>query len=350
MRHLRAARLAKKLKREAKEKEEHLPKELVSQADGNEEGGLERERPEEVNGSDLDGGCSGGARDCEITDSEGQELTQANTSALEILTASSYKHGAFDNTFAYQRGPEPSERTLFRRSQQEREQRKAAENTPTLHTFFSTVSGQPAAIPISPTLSTNERKQQERSTAIMALEKKLASKKEGLSASLVFICLLLDISDVVSMFFLLRNQVRIKKSTSLFYFPSLPFKLPRSLSTSISISLHAARRALAVAPPLPKQEFDEITYVAGSCSGGLTWSAAADRRAVGCGGGWVAIMAADRGSSRSYGDSGGDGGGGSMGDHAAEGDDGVRRRRRCGRECNPMSYGSSATAVGFLCM
>ena len=157
MRHLRAARLAKRLKREAKEKEEHLPKELVSQADGNEEGGLEQERPEEVNSSDLDSRCSGGAGDCEITDSEGQELTQANTSALEILTASSYKHGAFDNTFAYQRGPEPSERTLLRRSQQEREKRKAAANTPTLHTFFSTASGRHATtIQLTPTLSTNE--------------------------------------------------------------------------------------------------------------------------------------------------------------------------------------------------
>ena len=153
MRHLRAARLAKRLKREAKEKEEHLPKELVARVDGSEEGGLERERPEEVNDSGLDGGGSGGAGECEITDSRGQELIQANTSALAILTASSHKHGAFDNTFAYQRGPEPSERTLLRRSQQEREQRKAAANTLTLHTFFSTVSGRPAT---AATLSTNE--------------------------------------------------------------------------------------------------------------------------------------------------------------------------------------------------
>ena len=186
MRHLRAARLAKRLKREAKEKEEHLPKELVSQADGNEEGGLERERPEEVNGSDLDSRCSGGAGDCEITDSEGQELTQANTSALEILVASCRKHGAFDRTFAYQRGPEPSERTLFRRSQKEREQRKAAENTPTLHTFFPTVSNRLATPQATPptgaqALSANKRKQQECAIAITALEKKLASKKEGLA-------------------------------------------------------------------------------------------------------------------------------------------------------------------------
>ena len=119
---------------------------------------------------------------------------QANISALEILIASGQKHDAFDSTLAYQRGPEPSERTLFRKSQKEREQRKAAENTPTLRTFFPTVSGRPAATPVPPTLSTNERKLQERSAAIMALEKKrqelfaaitalekkLAIKKEGL--------------------------------------------------------------------------------------------------------------------------------------------------------------------------
>ena len=60
---------------------------------------------------------------CKITDSEEKKPVQANTSALEILIASSQKHGSFDSTFAYQRGPEPSERTLFRRSQQERERR-----------------------------------------------------------------------------------------------------------------------------------------------------------------------------------------------------------------------------------
>ena len=130
--------------------------------------------------SDLDSDSKDSEEDCEITDSEEQDNPiEANASALEILIASSQKHSAFDRAFAYQRGPVPTERTLFNRSRQERELRKAAENTPTLHTFFPTASGRPA-IPSSPspTLSTNERKQQERSAAIAALEKKLASKKE----------------------------------------------------------------------------------------------------------------------------------------------------------------------------
>jgi hypothetical protein len=193
MQHLRAARLAKRLKREAKEErprreaeeeeeeEEYLPKELVARVDVSEEGGWEQEQqPEKENDSDSDSEDSEDEEDCEITDSEEQEPVEANTSALEILIASSQKHDAFDKTFFYQRGPEPTERTLQRRSQRERERKKAAENTPTLDTFFSTVPDRPAT-PVPPTLSTDERKQQERSAAITALEKKLASKKEGLA-------------------------------------------------------------------------------------------------------------------------------------------------------------------------
>ena len=115
----------------------------------------------------------------EITDSEEEDPIQASTSALETLIASSQERGAFDRAFAYQRRPEPTERTLFNRSRRERELRKAAENTPKLHTFFPTASGRPA-MPSSPSpiLSTVERKQQSRFAAITALEKKLASKKE----------------------------------------------------------------------------------------------------------------------------------------------------------------------------
>ena len=155
MQHLRALRVAKKLKREAlaeEEEEEYLPKELVARVD------VSEEEPEKEKDSDLDSEDSEDEEDCEITDSEEQEPVQANTSALDTLIAGSQKRGAFDSTtFVYQRRPEPSERTLFRRSQQKRELRKAAENTPTLHTFFPTVSGRPI-IPqaVPPTLSTNE--------------------------------------------------------------------------------------------------------------------------------------------------------------------------------------------------
>ena len=101
MQHLRAARLAKRPKREAKEEEEeYLPKELVARVDVSEE---EKENGSE---SDLDSKDSESEDgDCEITDREEQEPVQANTSAPEIVIANSQKHGAFDRTFAYQRGP-----------------------------------------------------------------------------------------------------------------------------------------------------------------------------------------------------------------------------------------------------
>ena len=177
MQHLRALRAAQKLKREAlaKEEEEYLPKELVARVD------VVEEEPEKENDSDLDSDLEDlDEEDCEITDSEEQEPVQVNISALGTLIASSQKHGAFDSTtFVYQRGPEPSKKTQLRKSQRERELRKTAENAPTLRTFFSAVSGQPAipqAVSPTPCLSANGCKQQEFSAA---LEKKLASKKEG---------------------------------------------------------------------------------------------------------------------------------------------------------------------------
>ena len=118
MQHLRALRVAKKLKREAlakeEEEEEYLPKELVARVD------MSEEEPEKEKDSDLDSSeDSEDEEDCEITDSEEQEPVQANTSALDTLITACQKHGAFDSTtFVYQRGPEPSERTLFRRSQE----------------------------------------------------------------------------------------------------------------------------------------------------------------------------------------------------------------------------------------
>ena len=155
MQHLRALRVARKLKREALAKgggENYLPKEQLARVD------VTEEEPEKASGSDSD---SEGSEDSKTADSGEQEPVQANTSAFDTLIASSKKHGAFDSTtFEYQRGPEPSKKTLFRKP---RELRKAAENTPTLHTFFSTVSGQPAT-PASPTLSTDERKQLKVST------------------------------------------------------------------------------------------------------------------------------------------------------------------------------------------
>ena len=94
---------------------------------------MSEEEPEKEKDLDLDSSDSEDEEDCEITDSEEQEPVQANTSALDTLITASQKHGAFGSTtFVYQRGPEPSERTLIRRSQEKRELRKAAENTPTL--------------------------------------------------------------------------------------------------------------------------------------------------------------------------------------------------------------------------
>ena len=97
------------------------------------------EEPEKENDSDLDSDLEDSdEEDFEITESEEQEPVQVNISALGTLIASSQKHGAFDSTaFVYQRGPEPSKKTQLRKSQRERELRKTAENTPTLHTFSS---------------------------------------------------------------------------------------------------------------------------------------------------------------------------------------------------------------------
>ena len=68
--HLRALRVAKKLKREAlakEEEEEYLPKELVAWVD------LSEEEPEKEKDLDLDSSDSEDEEDCEITDSEEQE-------------------------------------------------------------------------------------------------------------------------------------------------------------------------------------------------------------------------------------------------------------------------------------
>ena len=102
---------------------------------------------------------------------------QANTSGIEILIASSQKHGAFDSTFPYQRGPEPPERTLPRGARAEKSRRKYTH----VAYLLSNSSGRLAATPDSPALPTNERKQRELPAAITALEKKLANKKEGLA-------------------------------------------------------------------------------------------------------------------------------------------------------------------------
>ena len=104
MQHLRAARLAKRLKREAVEvKEEddseYIPKELVTWMDVCEEQ-LE-EQPEKDSNLDSDSEDSEDEEDEEITDSEEQDLVQANIPAFETLIASSQRHGAFNKTFTY---------------------------------------------------------------------------------------------------------------------------------------------------------------------------------------------------------------------------------------------------------
>ena len=85
MQHLRALRVAQKLKREAlaKEKEEeYLPKELVARVD------VFEEEPEKENASDLDSDSEDSdEEDCKITDSEEQEPVQVNISTLGTLIA-----------------------------------------------------------------------------------------------------------------------------------------------------------------------------------------------------------------------------------------------------------------------
>ena len=155
--HSRVERLVKRLNEEAEgkdiEDEEYLPKELVTRIDVSEE----QELPEKDSDLDSNSEDSKDEEYCEITDCDEQELVQANMPTLEILIASSQRHGDFNKAFTYQRGPKPCERTLFGRSQREQELKKATQNTPTLHTFILAVSGQPV-VPPSPSLSTSERK------------------------------------------------------------------------------------------------------------------------------------------------------------------------------------------------
>ena len=83
LQHLRAARLAKRLKTEAKDEEEYLPEELIARVDVSEE----QEQPvENASDSDLDLDSEDSEDEyCEITDSEEQEPVQANIPALQIL-------------------------------------------------------------------------------------------------------------------------------------------------------------------------------------------------------------------------------------------------------------------------
>ena len=76
MQHLRAARLAKRLKTEAKDKEEYLPEELIARVDLSEE----QEQPaENASNSDLDSDSEDSDDEyCEITNREEQEPVQAN--------------------------------------------------------------------------------------------------------------------------------------------------------------------------------------------------------------------------------------------------------------------------------
>ena len=86
LQHLRAARLAKRLKTEAKDKEEYLPKELIARVDVSEE---REQLAENASDSDLDSDSKDSEEeDCEITDSEEQEPVQANTPSLQILISS----------------------------------------------------------------------------------------------------------------------------------------------------------------------------------------------------------------------------------------------------------------------
>ena len=86
LQHLRAASLAKRLKTEAKDEEEYLPKELIARVDVSEE---QEQLAENASDSDLDSDSEDSEEeDCEITDSEEQEPVQVNAPALQILIAS----------------------------------------------------------------------------------------------------------------------------------------------------------------------------------------------------------------------------------------------------------------------
>jgi hypothetical protein len=180
MQQLRAARAVKmaniKKKKQACEEEfsaEKLPAYLLERfGDESEEGAwFEGQLPEETSSSE-----DSEEEEFELTDNE--EEGTVPESVLDQLLVNGRDSRAFDSTqFVYQRGPEPSIRTLQRRAQKQRDEEVAATSTHSIKKFFPPI----VPLPTTPQLSKAEQHHHDLCKALADLNRKIKSKTHGLN-------------------------------------------------------------------------------------------------------------------------------------------------------------------------
>ncbi|KAF8543086.1 hypothetical protein BDD12DRAFT_933621 [Trichophaea hybrida] len=189
-RQLRAARTIKKQRIDDRNTGVELPNELVARIDKETEEELwspgQVVVPAEVHwDNNFEDEAEQEEDECELTDieeeeAEDDEVSPMDTDAFEALLDGSKKTGVFDEVyFRYQRGVEPSERTVYRQKKNQLELRLGAQHTRTIESYFKNPStiGRPDAY-----FSSDELHMQDRQLAIKALEKKLQSKKTILNS------------------------------------------------------------------------------------------------------------------------------------------------------------------------
>lgn len=178
----RAMRVAKKRKME---EEQLLPEALLARVDDESEVGIWDPSTTALL-SGVGGGWDSGSEeeeDCEISDAE-EEVENMNRSLFEKLLASDerYREGAtsviqqFNGK--YQRGAEPSRRTLQRRVANQKELEQAASRSAKITTFFPSTT---TSTTIATELTPEEITALERKTAITYLDKKIHSKKQTMN-------------------------------------------------------------------------------------------------------------------------------------------------------------------------
>jgi len=180
MQQLRAARAVKmaklKKKKEAREEEfsaENLPAYLLERfGDESEEGiWFEGQQLEESSNSE-----DSEEEEFELTDNE--EEGRVPASVLDQLLVNGRDRHVFDSTqFLYQRGPEPSLRTLQRRVRKQHDEQAAAMSTHSITKYFSSV----APLPTTPPLSKAEQRHLDLCKALKDLNRKINSKTHGLN-------------------------------------------------------------------------------------------------------------------------------------------------------------------------
>jgi hypothetical protein len=163
----------KKEEREEKFSAENLPGYLLARfGDESEEGAwFEGQLSEGASGSE-----DSEEEEFELTDNE--EPEKISESVFDQLLANGRDESAFNSTqFLYQRGPEPSVRTVRRIAQKQRADEVAARGTHSIKRFFPSV----APLPTAPPLPKAEQRHHELSKALADLKRKINSKTHGLN-------------------------------------------------------------------------------------------------------------------------------------------------------------------------